>query len=153
LLSDGNSVRFSAVRQQRVAAHAQHLTMPLIGFLSARSPDESAHLLADFRSGLAENGSVEGQSVAIEYRWALGEYNRLPALAAELVGIPVAVLVAVGGEPAARAAKAATATIRSSCARAHQTVLRDGYYKGGIRRSVSYLQRLVMKYEFHHQLD
>jgi putative ABC transport system substrate-binding protein len=94
-----------------IAAGAQQPTMPLIGLLSVRSPDESAHLLAAFRSGLAENGAIEGQSVAIEYRWALGEYNRLPALAAELVGIPVAVLIAVGGEPAARAAKDATTTI------------------------------------------
>jgi ABC-type uncharacterized transport system substrate-binding protein len=94
-----------------LSARAQHLTMPLIGLLSVRSPEESAHLLAAFRSGLGENGAIEAQSVAIEYRWALGEYSRLPALAAELVSIPVAVLVAVGGEPAARAAKAATTTI------------------------------------------
>jgi len=84
---------------------------PLIGFLSARSPEESAHLVAAFRRGLAEHGAVEGQSVAIEYRWARGQYDRLPALAAELVHIPVGILVAVGGEPAARAATATTTTI------------------------------------------
>jgi putative ABC transport system substrate-binding protein len=92
-------------------ARAQQPTMPLLGLLSTRSPDESAHLLAAFRSGLAENGAIEGQSVVIEYRWARGEYDRLPALAAELVRMRVAVLVAVGGEPAARAAKTATTTV------------------------------------------
>jgi putative ABC transport system substrate-binding protein len=94
-----------------VAARAQERPKPLIGFLSSRSSEESAHLLTPFRQGLAESGAVEGQTVAIEYRWALGVYERLPALAAELVHIPVAILVSVGGEPAARAAKAATATI------------------------------------------
>ena len=92
------------------AARAQQ-TMPVIGLLSARSPVESAGLLAAFRRGLAENGTVEGQSVAIDYRWALGEYDRLPAMAAELVHRPVTVLVTVGGEAAARAAIAATKNI------------------------------------------
>ena len=92
------------------AARAQQ-AMPVIGLLSARSPDESAGLLAAFRRGLAENGTVEGQSVAIEYRWALGEYDRLPAMASDLVHRPVAVLVTVGGEAAARAAIAATKDI------------------------------------------
>jgi putative ABC transport system substrate-binding protein len=86
-------------------------TMPVIGFLSPRSPDESAELVAAFRRGLAETGAVEGQNLAVEYRWALGDYDRLPMLAAELVRRPVAVLVSVGGEPSALAAKAATATI------------------------------------------
>jgi len=94
-----------------LAARAQQPTMPVIGFLSARSPDESADVVAVFRRGLAENGFIESQTVAIDYRWALGQYDRLPGLAAELVRIPVAVLVAVGGEPAARAAKAATTTL------------------------------------------
>jgi putative ABC transport system substrate-binding protein len=85
--------------------------MPVIGFLSGRSPDDSEYLLAAFRRGLAEGGLVEGQNVAIEYRWARGDYNRLPALAAELVQIPVEVLVGVGGDAAARAAKAATSNI------------------------------------------
>jgi putative tryptophan/tyrosine transport system substrate-binding protein len=94
-----------------IAAHAQQPAMPVIGFLSTRMPNESAHLVAAFRRGLAENGYDEGQNVAVEYRWALGQYDRLPALATELVRRPVAVLASVGGDPAAEAAKAATATI------------------------------------------
>src|SRR5436309_16140524 len=94
-----------------LAARAQQSSMPLIGFLSSRSPDDTAHLVAAFRNGLAENGYVEAKSVAIEYRWALGQYDRLAAMAAELAGRPVAVLVATGGEPAALAAKAGTSSI------------------------------------------
>lgn len=92
------------------AARAQP-SIPVIGFLSARSPVESAGLVAAFRRGLAENGTVEDRSVTIEYRWALGEYDRLPAMASELVRRPVAILVTVGGEASARAAIAATKTI------------------------------------------
>jgi putative ABC transport system substrate-binding protein len=94
-----------------LAAAAQQPSMPVIGFLNSRSPGDTAHLLAGFRKGLAENGYVEGQTVAIEYRWAMGQYERLPALATELVRQNVAVLVATGGEPVGVAAKAATSTI------------------------------------------
>jgi putative ABC transport system substrate-binding protein len=93
------------------AARAQQPAMQVIGLLSTRSPDESAHLVAAFRRGLGQNGYVEGQNLTVEYRWALGQYDRLPALAAELVGRPVTVLVSTGGEPSALAAKAATVTI------------------------------------------
>ena len=94
-----------------VAARAQQPTMPVIGFLSARSREESAHLVASFQRGLAEQGPVEGQNIAIEYRWADGHYDRLPEQAAEFVRRPVAVLVAVGGDMTARAAISATRTI------------------------------------------
>jgi putative ABC transport system substrate-binding protein len=93
-----------------LAARAQQ-PMPVIGFLSTRAPDESAHQLVAFHRGLAENSYFEGQNVKIEYRWALGRYDEMPSLAAELVHQSVAVLVAVGGDPSALAAKAATATI------------------------------------------
>jgi len=94
-----------------LAARAQQPAMPVIGFLSARSPEESAHLVAAFQSGLADNGYIAGQTVLIEYRWALGQYDRLPTMAADLVRRPVAVLATVGGEPAAMAAKTETSTI------------------------------------------
>ena len=83
----------------------------MVGYLNVRSLDETAHLVAAFGWGLAENGYVEGQTVTIDYRWALGRYDPLLPLAVELVSRPVAVLVATGGEPAVLAAMAATKTI------------------------------------------
>jgi putative tryptophan/tyrosine transport system substrate-binding protein len=94
-----------------LAARAQQPAMPVIGYLSGRSPDDTAHLVAAFRRGLGENGFIEGQNVTIEYRWALGQYDRLPAMASELVRRPLAVLTTSGGEASALAAKAATSTI------------------------------------------
>ncbi|TMJ87049.1 MAG: hypothetical protein E6G79_05085 [Alphaproteobacteria bacterium] len=95
----------------QAAGRAQQSSGPVIGFLSPRSPDESSHLIAAFRRGLGEAGLTEGQNASVEYRWALGEYAKLPMLATELVRGQIDVLVAVGGEPAVLAAKAATSTI------------------------------------------
>ena len=94
-----------------VTVRAQQAAMPVIGYISSRSPDDTTHLLAGFRQGLAYGGFIERQNVTIEYRWALGQYDQLPALATELTRLPVAVVVSTGGEPAALAAKAATSTI------------------------------------------
>jgi putative tryptophan/tyrosine transport system substrate-binding protein len=92
------------------AATAQS-KVPIIGYMSSRSLTDSAGLVAAFHKGLGEAGFVEGQNVALEYRWAEGRYDRLSALAADLVQRGVSVLVATGGEPSALAAKAATSTI------------------------------------------
>ena len=94
-----------------VAAHAQQATTPLIGFLSSRSPNESEALVAAFRQGLAETGYVEGQNANIAFRWAEGQYDRLPQLAAELVKTQVTVIASVGGSVSVLAAKSATRTI------------------------------------------
>ncbi len=92
-----------------VIARAQQ-TPPVIGFLSTRSPDEAAVHTNAFRSGLEEMGYVEGKSVAIEYRWAKGDYGKLPGFTAELLSKPLALMVAAG-DPAALAAKAAAPAI------------------------------------------
>ena len=94
-----------------VAAHAQQRTAPVIGFLSSTSAEEYTHVVAAFRQGLKEVGLIEGGNVAIEFRWAGGQYNRLAPLADDLVRREVAVIAAIGGNNPALAAKAATSTI------------------------------------------
>jgi ABC-type uncharacterized transport system substrate-binding protein len=94
-----------------LAARAQQPAMPVIGFLNTQSPESIPHWMAGFHQGLKETGFVEGQNVAVEYRWAQGQYNQLPELAADLVRRQVAVLAATGGEPSPQVAKAATQTI------------------------------------------
>jgi putative tryptophan/tyrosine transport system substrate-binding protein len=92
-------------------ARAQQPPMPVIGFLSGVSASTFAPMIAAFHKGLKETGYAEGQNVAIEYRWAEGQYDRLPALAADLVGHRVTVIAATGGPASGLAAKAATSSI------------------------------------------
>jgi putative ABC transport system substrate-binding protein len=94
-----------------LAAHAQQPATPVIGFLSSLSANDALRIMAAFRQGLAELGYVDGGNVAIEYRFAEGQYERLPAMATELVGRKVSVIAAISGTPAALAAKRATTTI------------------------------------------
>jgi putative tryptophan/tyrosine transport system substrate-binding protein len=94
-----------------IAARAQQAAMPVIGFMSSASAAPWAHYVAAFRDGLKAIGFVEGQNVAIEFRWADGQYDRLQMIAAELIRREVAVIVATGGTPAVLPAVAATTTI------------------------------------------
>ena len=99
-----------------LVARAQQKAMPVVGFLSSRSPSELSGVVDLFRKGLRQVGFVEGQSVVIAFRWAEGRYDRLPALASELIDLPVTSLFAAGGSSAALAAKAATRQFQSfSC--------------------------------------
>jgi putative ABC transport system substrate-binding protein len=94
-----------------LVGHAQPKAVPVIGFMSGRSPAVSTHLVAAFRQGLTEIGFVEGKNLAVEYRWAEGRYDLLPAFAADFVGRKVDVIVAGGATDTARAAQEATSTI------------------------------------------
>ena len=101
----------SAAAAWPFAASAQQPTLPVVGFLHILSPENVPALVPAFQKGLKEQGFVEGQNLAVEYRWAHGDYDRLPDLAADLVRRHVAVLAATGGQPSPKMAMAATQTI------------------------------------------
>src|SRR6516165_8580838 len=94
-----------------LVARTQQAAMPVIGFMSGRSMADSGYLAESFRQGLRDTGYVEGESIGIEYRWANGDYDRLPGFASDLLQRNVLVLVAVGGDSSPRAAKQATSTV------------------------------------------
>ena len=94
-----------------LSARAQQPAMPVIGYLSSLSPNASAPSLAAFRQGLGQTGYIEHRNVGIEYRWAEGQYDRLPTLAADLINLPVVVVFATGGALPALAAKATSSSI------------------------------------------
>jgi len=100
----------AGVVTRATVVRAQQSVVPVIGFLSSRSPGESASIVAAFRQGLRETGFIEGQNLGIAFRWAEGHSERLPTLASELVSLPVALIYAAGGPPSAFAAKGATST-------------------------------------------
>src|SRR5215472_4189492 len=101
----------SAAALLPITVRAQQSATPVIGYLSARSREDTSHLIAAFQKGLAESAYIDGRNVTIEYRFANGQYDKLPGMAAELLRIPVTVIATTGGEPSALAAKAATSTI------------------------------------------
>ena len=105
---------FGGMAAWPLTAHAQQPAIPVIGFLSSRSPGESASVVAAFRQGLRETGFIEGQNLGIAFRWAEGRYDKLPALASELVSLPVTLLFAAGGPPSAFLAKGAIPVVFSA---------------------------------------
>jgi putative ABC transport system substrate-binding protein len=104
-----------SVAAWRLAARAQQLPIPVVGFLNPGLPEPSSFLVVAFREGLKTEGYVEGQNVTIEYRWASGHYDELQTLASDLVRRHVVAIAATGGSISARAAKSATATIPIVC--------------------------------------